>query len=288
MSEGQASPNTQRLMSDQATLKQQAKSAKVQPLFIPSDVYALLVKRNKTPTEKAGLENSIWRNLNSQMALDQFDGRMGPWHGRTHFDVIPIRNPEAFPLWRLRQVQHKICPNTAIRDMLAIRDAANGLVIRVTADLVNGPVDHLVIEDMRLICAMGLQSGDHDTIKIHVRALRAHEAFHILPLKFEDDGNTDPSDAWLAGLVVPARHPYLFWLDIRGSADPVQPPYTEELNLLALRLGRIAEDVRYEVQCMYHLENRLTAQHREVYRGHRLYWLGEDPKYDALGRRVRS
>lgn len=289
MSEGQRSPNGQGLMSDQTRLEQQGKASDEQPFFkIPSDVYALLVKRHKTPAEKAGLENSMWRNLNSQMALDQFDGKMGPYHGRSHFDAIPIRNPEAFPLWRLREVQHNIYRNTVIRDMFAIRDAANGIVVRVTADLVNGSVNHLVIEDMRLICALGLQTGDHDTIKIHQRALRAHESFTIHPLKFEDDGNTYPSNAWLAGLLVPARHPYLFWLDARGSADPVLPPHREELDLLAHRLGRIAEDVRYEVRCMYDLENSLTAQQRAIYRGHRLYWLGEDPKYDAGGRRVRS
>lgn len=287
MSYAQASLKASQAKGNKTRIRQPVRHrAESKYYTLPTDVLEAMIKPNKSPLERAALENSKWATLNSQIALDQIDKEIGNDKHATKCIAIPIRNPEAFPIQQLQEVQAQLYPNTRITDMVSHLNAETGFVFRVTADLVNGSINHLIINDMRLITALGLRAGENDTITLDQSKLRVNETYLIRILTSEGAGDPQDPRTWLAGELVSARHPYLYWLDLKGNADPFSPPLVREVEALARQLGRRVEDVRYEIECVHKLENGLGPEYRDRYRGHRGRWLGEDPKYDGNGKRV--
>jgi hypothetical protein len=198
-----------------------------------------------------------------------------PWSGpptEHHIYLIPVTNPSAFPTGRIQVVQSQHYPSARIVSMWTHRDSKGGIG-QVTADMQDGPVNHLKITDARLVSALGLLHGTNDTIRICTNELRIDETFviELLPQQRPQDPK-----AFVVGELTSARHAYLYWLDIRGTADPKCPPYAQEIRRIAVDLVRRAPDVWKEVDGYWQLEQGSGGS---VYRKNRLKTLGESPVY---------
>lgn len=187
--------------------------------------------------------------------------------------VTPVTNPEAFPIERIQVVQAQYYPSAKIVNVLTHRDPS-GEVIRVTADMQDGPVNHFSIQDARIVAALGLRDGDGDKINIHESALKMHETFiiDILPNQRVKNLNN-----FVVGELQSARHAYLHWLDYRKCADPRCPPFVQEARTIAVRLRRRAHDVWREIDGYWQLEQGSGGIQ---YRNSRVENLGEDVQYD--------
>jgi len=191
----------------------------------------------------------------------------------THYSMVSVKNPEDFPLERIQIVQSRHYPSTRITDIWAHHETASDNVIQVIADIDQGPIDHLIIRDPRLISALGLREGLHDTLTLRPSELYMDETFKIKI--FPGQAFKDPT-AWVAGELVSARNAYLHWLDNRNSVDPKVPPSAQEIRTLAVQLGRRAPHVWQEVKKMWDLEQGNGGRH---YRENRIRYLGENPVY---------
>jgi hypothetical protein len=198
--------------------------------------------------------------------------------------AIPVTNPFAFPIERLREVQEGRQPSTHIVDML-VHKTPSGPITQVTADIQDGSINHLFIRDPRIIDVLGFVAPDFDTINFDAAKCRLDETFTISlfpgqkPKRLED---------WVMGELVSVRHPYLYWLDERQSADPRTPPFATEARAIARKTGRRWPDVMKEIEHVWKLEQDRGGNE---YRYNRARYLGEDPTYPegALeGRMVRS
>jgi hypothetical protein len=179
------------------------------------------------------------------LRTDQKPSRL-TWFGlptKSHLDITPITNPEAFPLQRIQVVQSHHYPSAKLVGMWTHRDL-NGEVIQVTADMQDGPVNHFLIDDARIVTALGLRKGMNDTISLLDEVLRFDETFTIRLLPNQCIKSLKD---FVVGRLQPARHAYLYWLDSRGSADPKYGPYVHEARRLANQLGRRALDVWEEI-----------------------------------------
>jgi hypothetical protein len=189
-----------------------------------------------------------------------------------HIDVTPVNNPSAFPMERIQVVQASYYPSARITNMWSHR-ALEGEITTVTADVQDGPVNHLLINDARIISALGLREGTNDTIILQQDDFRIDETFIIRLLPGQRVRNLR---ALLVGELQTARHAYLHWLDYRGLADPKGLPYAQEVRRIAVQLGRRAPDVWKEIDGFWKLEQGGGGK---KYREHRLRYLGEDPVY---------
>ncbi|KAF3040748.1 hypothetical protein E8E12_008826 [Didymella heteroderae] len=195
--------------------------------------------------------------------------------------AIPVINPSAFPVERLREVQEGRQPSTHIADML-VHKTPSGSITQVTADIRDGSINHLFIRDPRIIDALGFAAPDYDTINIDIAKFRLDESFTIRvfsgqrPKKLEN---------WIMGELVSARHAYLYWLDERQTADPEAPPFAAEARAIARKTGRRWPDVMSEIEHVWRMEQ---GRGGNEYRNNRFEYLGEDPTYPqgAEGRRV--
>jgi hypothetical protein len=191
--------------------------------------------------------------------------------------AIPITNPSDFPVERIQEVEAQYQPSTKITHMLCHK-APSGPITQVTADVEDGSVDHLIIRDPRIIEALGLTAPDFDTIftdSADITAyLRPRETFllNVLP----GHRPQDPTEYIVAELVS-ARHPYLYWLDERRSADPTVPPYAAEAKAIARKTRRRWPDVKFEIEEIWDFEH--DGDEAKSYRANRLELLGEDPTY---------
>lgn len=192
--------------------------------------------------------------------------------------AIPITNPSSFPVERLQEVQAQYQPSTTITNMLCHK-TPSGPITQVTADVQDGSVDHLIIRDPRIIDALGLTAPAFDTIYTEpedfTAVLRFRETFvlNVLP----GHRPQDPEEYIVAELVG-ARHPYLYWLDERRSADPTAAPYAAEAKAIAKKTRRRWPDVMLEIEEIWEYEQ---GENGKWYREHRLEYLGEDPTYPA-------
>lgn len=92
-----------------------------------------------------------------------------PTQSHQHYDehtaVATCSNPHKksrnFPVERTRAVQSQHYIYTRITDAFVHRDPS-GIVSQVTADVTEGPIDLLLINDARLIYALGLYDGFQD------------------------------------------------------------------------------------------------------------------------------
>jgi hypothetical protein len=189
-----------------------------------------------------------------------------------HLGITPVSNPEAFPVRRIQGVQAEYYPAAHFVNLWTYRDV-KGEVVQVTADMQDGPVNHVLIDDARIITALGLRQGTNDTISLLEESFRSNETFtiHILPGQ-----RIKNLEAFVVGRLQSARHAYLHWLDSRGSADPKHAPYVHEARRLAKQLDRRALDVWKEVDGAWQLEQGSGGKR---YRENRLRYLGEDPVY---------
>jgi hypothetical protein len=189
-----------------------------------------------------------------------------------HLYITPVSNPEVFPVCRIQVVQAEYYPSAHFVNVWTYRDI-KGEVVQVTADMQDGPINHVLIDDVRIITALGLRKDTNDTISLLDEFFRPNETFtiHILPgqriknLKF-----------FVVGRLQSARHAYLHWLDSRGCADPKHPPYVHEARHLARQSGRRALDVWREINGAWQLEQGSGGR---KYRENRFEYLGEDPMY---------
>lgn len=194
----------------------------------------------------------------------------------THTTMIPIHNPSAFPVQRIQEVQAQRYPSTKVVAMWSHLDP-KGAVTQVTADIQHGSVNHLVLTDARLITALGLRSGAHDTILIDASQLKIDETFRII----DGPGKRSDLNVFIAGQLVSARHAYLYWLEHRGTADPKGPPYVQEARRIAIQVRRRAGDVWREIEKVWELEQGGGGL---GYRTNRVKHLGEDPVAFAKGK----
>jgi hypothetical protein len=93
---------------------------------------------------------------------------------KTHVLVTPVTNPEAFPIDRIQDVQALRYPRAKIVGVWAHQNTS-GDVVQVTVDMQDGPVNHIIIDDARLISALGLREGNNDVISIQHDHLRIDE-----------------------------------------------------------------------------------------------------------------
>ncbi|EAT78277.2 hypothetical protein SNOG_14406 [Parastagonospora nodorum SN15] len=230
----------------------------------------------QTPIELPVLQRSA---MGKQIAKRP---KQSPWSGlpaAEHSVLVPVTNPEAFPVERIQVVQSQHYPSAKIMSMQTHRDIQGGIG-QVTADIQDGPVNRLLIKDYRLVQALGLLHGANDTIAIRTFDLRFDETFEIILLPGQR-----PKDLknFVVGELVPARHAYLHWLDYRGTADPKYAPFAMEARYIAVQLGRRAMDVWKEVDGYWQLEQGSGGS---AYRRNRLMNLGEDPVYEGNGKRT--
>ncbi|OSS53501.1 hypothetical protein B5807_01238 [Epicoccum nigrum] len=190
--------------------------------------------------------------------------------------AIDITNPSDFPVIRIQEVEAHYQPSTKITNMLCHK-TPSGPITRVTADVKDGSVDHLIIDDPHIINALGLTAPAFDTIYSdpadYTALLRLRETFvlNVLPGHRPED----PKEYIVAELVS-ARHPYLYWLDERKSADPTIPPYAAEAKAIARKTRRRWSDVWLEIEEVWDYEQ---GENGKWYRENRQMYLGEDPTY---------
>jgi hypothetical protein len=208
--------------------------------------------------------------MNTEEQIDQLPAGTLP---EKHQYVTPVENPKAFPIDRVQSVQAEYHPWATVVNMCTHRDD-NGVVVRVTADLQDGPVNHFVIDDARIITGLGLREGGCDTISLNNDCFRPDETFTFDIIHGQRAKNLD---AFVVGRFRPTRHAYLYWLDFHGSIDPKYAPYFGEARILAPKLGRRAFDVWGEIDRYW---TYLKGSGRKA-RQNRLRYLGEDPVYDA-------
>jgi hypothetical protein len=206
-------------------------------------------------------------------AVEQKDQAPGPLP-KAHQSVTPVRNPEAFPIDRLQSVQAQYYPSAKVINIWTHRDS-NGFVVRVTADLQDGPVNHFVIDDARIITGLGLREDVNDTILLHKASFKPDETFTFEILYNQHARNLD---TFIVGRFQSARHAYLYWLDLRKSADPKYGPFVLEARRLAKQLGRRVFDVWGEIDRYWRHEQGSGGR---KFREDRLHNLVEDPVYDA-------
>jgi hypothetical protein len=198
------------------------------------------------------------------------------WSGsRTdgHIYLTPINNPNMFPMERIQVVQSQYYPTAKIVSMWTHRDR-NGGIGQVSADMQDGPVNHILIKDARIVAALGLMEGVNDNISLRDDAFRIHETFRISVLPNQCTKNLK---TFVVGELKCARHAFLHWLDYRGSSDPKCPPFVQEVRRIAVQSGRRAPDVWREIDGYWELEQGSGGS---VFRKNRLKYLGEDPVYD--------
>jgi hypothetical protein len=189
-----------------------------------------------------------------------------------HRYIIPIINPEDFPTKRIQVIQALRYPSARVVEMWSHR-SVDGEIVQITADMQDGPVNHLVINDARIITALGLRDDGHDVISRDDESLRLDETFTISIHPGQRPKNVKN---FVVGEMRTGRHAYLHWLDSRGTADPKRPPYPQEANRIAVQLGRRAMDVWKEIEGYWELEQGAAGK---LYRVGRLKYLGEDPVY---------
>lgn len=195
--------------------------------------------------------------------------------------AIPVTNPSAFPINRLREVQEGRQPSTHIVDML-VHKKPSGPITQVTADIQDGSINHLFIRDARIIDALGFAAPDFDTIALDTAKLRLDETFAV---RLFSGQKPKRLDSWIMGELVSARHAFLYWLDERQSADPRTRPFAAEARAIARKTGRRWPDVMGEMEHVWGLEQ---GRGGGEYRQNRRKYLGEDPTYSdgAEGERV--
>lgn len=195
--------------------------------------------------------------------------------------AIPVTNPSAFPVERLREVQEGRQPSTHITNML-VHKTPSSPITQVTADIQDGSINHLFIRDPRVIDALGFAGPDFDTINLDTSKLRLNETFTI---RIRSGQKPKKLENWIMGELVSARHAYLYWLDERQSADPRAPPFAAEARAIARKTGRRWPDVMKEIEAVWKLEQGRGGRE---YRENRAKYLGEDSTYPkgAEGRRV--
>lgn len=194
--------------------------------------------------------------------------------GSTHVQITPVTNPEAFPIKRVQVVQSQYYPYAKIVNMFTHRDP-HGEVIRVAADMQDGPLNHSTIHDGHIITALGLRNGDGDKIQVQENAFKMHETFIIIVSPGQRVKNLNN---FIVGELRSARHAYLHWLDYRGCTDPERPPFAQEARAIAVQLGRRAHDVWREIDSFWQLEQ---GNGGKLYRKNRLKYLGEDVRYEV-------
>jgi hypothetical protein len=185
--------------------------------------------------------------------------------------MTTIRNFDDFPLKRVQEVQAQYYPSTLILAMQIHRDDT-GSVTQVTADIADGSVDQLQINNPRLLTAIGVHLPHYDSILLQPEP-RVDETYKIciLPGQRRNDPN-----AYIVGELIPARHAFLYWLDSRNAADPKGQPTAAEARMLARKIGRRGLDVMNEIERYWNLEQGNGGRH---YRENRMKFLGEDPSY---------
>jgi hypothetical protein len=193
---------------------------------------------------------------------------------KVHQSVTPVRNPEDFPIDRLQSVQAQYYPSAKVINVCTHRDS-NGVVVRVTADLQDGPVNHFVIDEARIITGLGLRGGVNDNIFLHKASFKPDETFTFKILHGQHARNLH---ALIVGRFQSARHAYLYWLDLRRSTDPKHGPFVLEARHLANQLGRRVFDVWGEIDRYWRHEQ---GSGRRKFRQDRLHNLGEDPVYNV-------
>ncbi|CAA9956682.1 hypothetical protein PTMSG1_00290 [Pyrenophora teres f. maculata] len=185
--------------------------------------------------------------------------------------LIPIQNPNNFPVTRIQEVQAQYYPSTQILGMWLHRDS-NDQIRQVTVDLNQSSVDHLIIQDPKIITHLGLRQPPFDIIRLSSDG-PVDQTYKIKILPGQRPRNPK---LWIVGELVTARHAYLYWLDSRQSADPKAPPTASEARTLALQLKRRPIHVMQEISRYWDLEQGSGGR---LYREHRERYLGEDPKY---------
>lgn len=185
--------------------------------------------------------------------------------------VVPIQNPKDFPLRRIQKVQADYYPSTLMTAMWVHRNQSNEIT-QVTGDLDKGPVNHIIIHDLRIINSLGLNEPPFDTITLQSPS-RVDETYdiRILPGQKPED-----LDSWVVGELVSARHAYLYWLDGRQCSDPKGLPTAAEARAIAKKTGRRALDVKMEIDAYWKMECGTGG--RKV-REKRVVHLSEDPEY---------
>jgi hypothetical protein len=206
-------------------------------------------------------------------AVEQTDQAPNPLL-KVHQSVTPVRNPEDFPIDRLQSVQAQYYPSAKVINVCTHRDS-NGVVVRVTADLQDGPVNHFVIDEARIITGLGLRGGVNDNIFLHKASFKPDETFTFKILHGQHARNLH---ALIVGRFQSARHAYLYWLDLRRSTDPKHGPFVLEARHLANQLGRRVFDVWGEIDRYWRHEQGSGGR---KFRQDRLHNLGEDPVYDV-------
>ncbi|KAF1937386.1 hypothetical protein EJ02DRAFT_458771 [Clathrospora elynae] len=203
-------------------------------------------------------------------------------HTEHHCTIVPVQNPEEFPVFRIQEVQAQYYPSTRILAMWSHRSLAN-TVTQVTLDIDKGSVNHLLINNPHIITTLGVREGANDFLLPGAQyEARIDETYTISVLPNQHPNNPK---AWIVGELVPARHSYLYWLDSRHSADPKGPPTVAEARILASQLGRRSMDVMREIERVWKLEQGNGGRR---YRENRLRYLGEDPSYPEGEEETRS
>jgi hypothetical protein len=185
--------------------------------------------------------------------------------------IVPVQNPDAFPVDNIQEVQAEYYASVRIIDMCIHHDGEKA-VTQVTATMDKGPVNHLIIKDPRIITSLGFREPPYDTICLQPNS-RLDETYqiHIQPGQVPRDPK-----AWIVGELVSARHAYLYWLDSKQTADPVAPPTIAEAKILAPKIGRRAKDIWMEIERCWKFEQGSSGKR---YRENRMEYLGEDPTY---------
>jgi hypothetical protein len=233
-----------------------------------TDMPHITTETGQTKSKTSGSNNIISQQVDPRTVRELWS--QPPTNN--HLFIMPITNPEKFPVHRLQTVQAQYYPSAKVINMLAHRDI-NGDIVQVTADLQDGPVNHILINDYRIISALGLREGTHDTIILHEDQFRQDETFIINVSSRKELQNLE---SFIVGELQSARHTYLHWLDFRSAANPNRGPYIHEARMIAVQLGRRASDVWREIEGYWQLEQGSEGRR---YREGRIRYLGEDPNF---------
>lgn len=179
---------------------------------------------------------------------------------KTH-SIVNIENPEDLPIVVIENWN-----NAVIIEMTETYE--NGVIQSLGAEMIGSEFNLLIVSRPHLLAAVGagkvrgrLLPPANSTAKLR---LCASQLTHFRGRK----------TCYLAF----ARHNYLEWLDLKGTAWPKDAPTPDECRIIAKKVDRDQEEVWKEIITRWNNEHHVVFG--DFYRMRRLEHLGELPVFD--------
>lgn len=234
-------------------VKQPRRSTSLSPIQQPAPLPSSPVaERRASPPAKRTLINTF------DPILKKF------WNDDFSVYEIPIQNPNVFPTHLIVNLE-----NATLTEMEEDRDE-NGAPTNFTARLQNHPYFDIIMLSQELapfiLVAIGVTKNTPGRLVLPFAPTPLlQEPLRLVCVEAMQAGSDVSRKRWpIAARLEVVRHPYLFWLEMRGVEETAVAPKTKEIKTLAKMLGRMEGDVRKNIVGRWELEHqeRRGAWHR--------------------------